>query len=151
MNGRNFCLRGGEEHRQLKLSQLTRKTDPDRYIYTEHASKNRSGALRQMRVENKIVPVIANPEAGIRCHVAILDLYLSKIPASAVSKDVFYLQLVPKVPASHGFCSPQLGEIPFPQWSRIYALREGLMVTRLIIVCKQQAPHHCSLLVCPKR
>ena len=99
LNGRNFCLRGGEEHRQLKLSQLTRKTDPDRYIYTEHASKNRSGALQQMRVENKIVPVIANPEAGIRCHVAILDLYLSKIPASAVSKDVFYLQPVPKVPS----------------------------------------------------
>ena len=45
------------------------------------------------------MPVIANPKAGIRCHVAILDLYLSKIPASAVSKDVFYLQPVPKVPS----------------------------------------------------
>ena len=40
-----FFLRGGEEHRQLKISQLQRVADPLRYIYTEHASKNRAGGL----------------------------------------------------------------------------------------------------------
>ena len=99
LNGRNFCLRGGEEHRQLKLSQLQRCTDPDRFVYTEHASKNRSGGLRQLRVENKVVPVYADPQAGIKCHVAVLDLYLSKLPAASASKDVFYLQPLPKVPS----------------------------------------------------
>lgn len=110
-------IHGGEEHKQLKLSLLTRKTDPDRYIYIEHASKNRSSALRQIRVKNKIVLVIANAEAGIRCHVAILDLYLSKIPVSAVSKDVFYLQPVPKVPSDSSkamvFGHPSWAKYPF--------------------------------------
>lgn len=34
LNGKNFCLRGGEEHRQLKLSQVVRCTDPLTYVYT---------------------------------------------------------------------------------------------------------------------
>ena len=40
-NGKNFCLRGGEEHRNVKLSQLKRTQKG--YIYTENASKNRQG------------------------------------------------------------------------------------------------------------
>lgn len=40
MNGKNFSLRGGEEQRQLKLSQFQRLTNPLRYVYTENASKN---------------------------------------------------------------------------------------------------------------
>ena len=45
LNGKYFCLRGGEEHRQLKLSQLKRVASPPRYIYTECASKNLAGGL----------------------------------------------------------------------------------------------------------
>ena len=42
LNGKNFCLRGGQEHRELKISQLTRVSCPQEgYIYTENASKNR--------------------------------------------------------------------------------------------------------------
>lgn len=40
LNGRKFCLRGGEEQRNLKISQLERLQNPDRYVYTENASKN---------------------------------------------------------------------------------------------------------------
>ncbi len=49
-NGLNFVLRGGEEHRQLKISQLNFRTVPDPDVpgkdiecveYTEHGSKNR--------------------------------------------------------------------------------------------------------------
>ena len=41
--GKNFCLRGGNEHRNLRLSQLRRTENG--YTYTENASKNRSGGL----------------------------------------------------------------------------------------------------------
>lgn len=44
-NGNNLCLRGGKEHRALKLSQLVRHQEPDRYVYTENGSKNRCGSL----------------------------------------------------------------------------------------------------------
>lgn len=64
LNGKNFCLRGGEEHCQLKLSQLKKFTDPLRYVYTENSSKNRSGGLAQMCVKNKVVPIIAVPDAA---------------------------------------------------------------------------------------
>ena len=36
LNGRNFCLRGGDEHRRLKLSGIY--SAPDRYVYTENSS-----------------------------------------------------------------------------------------------------------------
>ena len=48
-NQKNFCLRGGEEQRGLKFSQLKRSVatvngEPKVYYeYTEHGSKNRSG------------------------------------------------------------------------------------------------------------
>ena len=39
-NGKSFCLRGGNEHRELKLSHVG-------YRYTENASKNRAGTAEQ--------------------------------------------------------------------------------------------------------
>ena len=54
----NFCLREGKEHRSLKISKIVRHTEPSvHYVYTENSSKNRSGALNQLRLENKTVPV----------------------------------------------------------------------------------------------
>ena len=35
LNGKNFCLRGSEEHHRLKLSQCKREPSPPRYIFTE--------------------------------------------------------------------------------------------------------------------
>ena len=96
-NGKCFCLRGGQEHRDLKLSQLQRETGPDRYVYTENASKNRKGGLRELRLEHKVVPVIADPEAGVRCHVYLLDLYIGKLPSEAVMKDLFYCRPLQKI------------------------------------------------------
>ena len=82
-NGKNFHLRGGKESRNLKISQLTRFSNPDRYVYTENGSKNHSGAFCQLRVENKVVPILAQPECGDRCPVHLLDLYFSKLPSKA--------------------------------------------------------------------
>ena len=67
LNGTNFCVQGGEEQRNLKICQLKRLHNPDRYIYTENASKNRTGGLKQMRVKNKSVPVMAVPACGVMC------------------------------------------------------------------------------------
>ena len=43
LNGKNFCLRGGIEHRELKLSQFSRevvKVEGRHLVrYTEHGSK----------------------------------------------------------------------------------------------------------------
>ena len=39
--GEMFSLRGGQELRELKLSQVVRHDNPDRYEYTEHVSKTR--------------------------------------------------------------------------------------------------------------
>ena len=64
LNGRNFCLRGGDEHRRLKLSQIKRYNAPDCYVYTENSSKNRSGGMAQMRVAHKVAPIYTTPEAG---------------------------------------------------------------------------------------
>ena len=58
---------------------------------TSTQSKNCSGGLAQMRVENNVVPSYPVPEAGERCHVALLDLYFSKVPSEALQKDNFYL------------------------------------------------------------
>ena len=82
LNGKTFCLRGGVEHQELKISQIERVHSPPRYVYTECTSKNRKG---QLRVENKVVPIDLVAEAGMRCHVY------------AIKKDNFYLSPVAKV------------------------------------------------------
>ena len=48
-NGKVFYLRGGDEHRQLKFSQLKRVSKG--YVYTENGSKNRSGGVAQMKIK----------------------------------------------------------------------------------------------------
>lgn len=63
-NGKMSCLRGGDEHRELKFSQLKRVSNG--YIYTENDSRNRTGGVAQMRLENKSVPSYAAKEAGER-------------------------------------------------------------------------------------
>ena len=60
-------------------------------MYTENASKNRSGGLAQLHIKNKSVEIHENPEAGDRYHCRLLDLCSSKIPPEAVEKDLFYV------------------------------------------------------------
>jgi hypothetical protein len=72
--GKMLCLRGGMEHRLLKLSQLERRRQPDHYVYSENVSKNRNGSFKQLHVKSKTVPVYACPHAGVKCPVYLLDL-----------------------------------------------------------------------------
>lgn len=111
LNGVNFVLRGGDEHRKLKLSQFKfRDTlDPDNpgevircVEYTEHGSKNRHGGRLQLNQENKVVTQFARPQLGDRCHVFLLELYMSKLPDSALQTDTFYMKPKDRIPASPG-------------------------------------------------
>ena len=61
-------------------------------MYAENGSKNRSGGFNQLLLENKTVPVFVCSEAGVRCHVHLLDLYLCKTPPMAFKKDWFYMK-----------------------------------------------------------
>ena len=67
-------------------------------IYKENASKNRQGGIAQMRLEHKSVTIVANPVVGERCHVFLLDTYISKMPPAAVEKDIFYCKPLSNVP-----------------------------------------------------
>ena len=91
LNGNNFCLRGGEEHRSLKLSQLKCSDEPPCYTYAENGSKNRNGTFSQRYAPNKTVPIFTRVMDKQRCHVQVLDVYISKLPKNAIAKDVFYV------------------------------------------------------------
>ena len=103
LNGKNLCQRGGEEHRNLKLSQMKRHTKPDQYVHTENCSNNQSGGLTQMRVSNKVVPIYS--VSGNWCHMKILDMYLSKLPTDAAVKDI------PKKPDNPWFSIVPIGKM----------------------------------------
>ena len=108
--GLNLCLRGGDEHRGLRVSQFTRLVVPDPknanvmtvcYEYTEHGSKNNLGGVKQVRNRkpNKVVRHFANQQVGNKCLVRLLDLYLSKRPQfepEAPDSDAFYLRPLEK-------------------------------------------------------
>ena len=84
----------------LRLSQL--KHTETGYMYTENASKNRSGGLAQLHVktcQNMSVEIHNYPEAGdhCHCHCRLLDLYISKLPPEAIEKDLFYVRPMEKV------------------------------------------------------
>ena len=85
--GKMFSLRGGVEHRNLKLSQLTRNHDPDHYIYQENVSNTNSGSFKKLHIKGKVVPIYASPHLGERCPVYVLDTYLSKLPQKAIECD----------------------------------------------------------------
>ena len=59
-----------------KETQFERFTNPERYVYTKHGSKNRNGGFYQLDVENKNVEIYKNTTDGKHCLVSLLDLYL---------------------------------------------------------------------------
>ena len=99
--GKVFSLRSGVEMRHFGTSQIKRFKNPERYVYvyTENVSKTNSGTFRQLSVPNKVVPVYSCPEAGERCAVYLLNLYLSKLPQEAFVNDIFYLRPLEKTPS----------------------------------------------------
>ena len=66
--------------------------------YTKHSSKNQAGGFSQLYVPSKVVQQYKDVDAGERCHVAILDKYLSLLLEKAKKEDVFYLRPLEKYP-----------------------------------------------------
>ena len=97
--GKMFALRGGTEHKSLKLSQITRMTNPDHYVYHENVSKNHNGSFKKIHVKRKIVPIYPCPQVEERCPVHILDTYISKLPPYAAERDLFYLHPLQQMPS----------------------------------------------------
>jgi hypothetical protein len=90
-NGKEFFLEGDRSTEICVLyTQLKRFYNPDKYVYTERASKNCPGGLMQLELQHKLVNIYANSDVGERCHVFILDKYISKLPQPAIEKDIFY-------------------------------------------------------------
>ena len=89
--GKSFCLRGGEEHRCLTLSQFTRLHKPDRYVYSEKSSKNigKEAYIKPKWITKQLqlLPILRLKNA---VQFYLLDLYISKLPKGAVENDLFY-------------------------------------------------------------
>ncbi len=124
--GKRFCIRGGEEQRYLGPSQFVRSTAPNCYTYVEHGSKNRSGGLAQLQIENKRVPCYAVPEMNQICLVFLLDKYLEKLPLFAFKNDVLYCR--PKL------FKPADDHVPWYENSPVGKNKLGCMVKEM---CKE--------------
>ena len=101
------CLRGGQEQRELKISQYVRYTNPERYVYNEHGSKNRNGGFYQLSVQNKNVEIHKNLSDKKRYLVSLLDRYFAKLPQTAKAKDFFYCRPLTNYTKDGAWCSEQ--------------------------------------------
>ena len=96
LNGKNFALRSGQEHRALRFDppQITlHEPDGDTpyLLYVEDVSKSNQGGLKHMKVRRKEVKHYANTDNPARCHVRIYKKYVSLCPPDG-KKGGFYLQ-----------------------------------------------------------
>ena len=96
-NGKYLCLRGGREHKELKLSQFTfgRNKGSEFVRYVESGSKNWSGSYKD-RAPKKVVKHYAQPELGERDYLLLLNLYFSKLPAEVLNDGAHLFYLSPK-------------------------------------------------------
>ena len=66
-----------------------------------------------MRLEHKLVTVVANPDVGSRCHVHLLDKYISKLSPEDIEKNLFYcrpLSCTPKEPSQPWYMPVPVGK-----------------------------------------
>ena len=76
---------------------MQRQYNPD---YHEYVSKNRLGTFKKHHISSKVVPIHCQCAQGTRCHVHLLDFYLSKLPPEALAKDIFYVRPLDVLPAN---------------------------------------------------
>ena len=94
--GLHLCLRGVQEHHDLKVHQFRRHPEVDTkkyddstyYEYVELISKNNQHRFKDIHMKNKTVKVYAIVGSD-RCYVKMLDFYLSKLTEEPKS---FYLR-----------------------------------------------------------
>ena len=98
--GKNLCLRGRDEHRNLKRSQFVEIEGGYRYV--ERGSKTFRGGFSQLHLNGKSVVLYNDADAGMRCYCSLLRLYLSKLPSD--TSDAFNFQPVKGAPKSEKWC-----------------------------------------------
>ena len=78
-----FCLWDGAEQRALKLSQVERGYNPNRYTYTESGSKNHRGGIGTLHDSYKVVTVystlVENSGDQLSDMVYLLDYYFRSL------------------------------------------------------------------------
>ena len=100
--GLHLCLRGGQEHWDLAVSQFRRfpsdvPYSADSYQYAEYGSKNHQRKFDEGNA-NKVSHAYVQPESD-KSPVRILDLYLLKLPSNPKA---FYLEPLPEAPTDPG-------------------------------------------------
>ena len=75
----------------------------------EYVSKNHVGGLKQIRQENKVVHQCKSEDVN-RCHVLLLDKYISKFPPEPKATDIFYMK--PKTTMYKDTTSPWYTAVP---------------------------------------
>ena len=81
-NCKVFGFRGGDEHRNLDVSQYEVTTDHrghQKLVYFGRTAKNLQGGLKQRKIEAKAIEQHGDP-SNPRCVVKLFDKYLSCIP-----------------------------------------------------------------------
>ncbi|XP_067654082.1 uncharacterized protein KIAA1958-like [Haliotis asinina] len=106
LTGLHFALRGGTEHRSLRMGNNPQITGPHtdchgrRYMeYTEDVSKTNKGGLNHRKLTAKKVRAYENLETPSHCYVRIVQKYMSYCAAQSLkNKDAFYFtpRKVPK-------------------------------------------------------
>lgn len=96
LNGKNFGLRGGQEHRRLryKPSQITlhEPAEITAYLkYSEDVSKTCQGGLKHRKLTPKEIVHYANRQCPERCHVRIYKKYIQLSPKDG-RDSAFYVQ-----------------------------------------------------------
>ena len=111
--GLHFCLRGGQEHRDVKVDQFRRVPSDGSYSkesfyeYVEHGSKNHQGKFAEID-SNKVSWAFAQPGSS-HCPVRILDLHLSKLPQLYSLLNMQPLQAVPSDPQHPWYKATPIG------------------------------------------
>ena len=142
--GKVFCIRGGQEQRELKVSQFRRSSNPDCYTYVEYGSKTISGV--RLNDKNIVVPVYANPSAENRCLVRLLDLYIAKLPKMAFEKELFYLRPKPATPEDDSmplYDAAPVGKEKLRKWFLLCVKKPVSMKRKLTIVLELKEQQNC--------
>ena len=88
-SGKNFCLHGGSECRNLNFHSFN-PFQTQIGISTRKMDRRITGHLCERNVENKCVPIILTyDQVGEHCHVFMLDFYISKMPQKM---EYFYIR-----------------------------------------------------------
>ena len=79
LNGLHFGLRGGSEHVNLTIDQLTIEVRDGKQciVYTETVSKTNNGGLKSQNFKPKIIVHYDSGAIQARNHVYLLEKYLS--------------------------------------------------------------------------